>query len=79
VLPRRARVEVRIGKPLDFSRFDGMGGNRFIERAVTDEIMYELMQLSGQQYVDLYAADLKNTGSTPEDMLRRDNTDKPAA
>ena len=62
VLPRRARVEVRIGKPLDFSRFDGMGGNRFIERAVTDEIMYELMQLSGQQYVDLYGAGIKNAG-----------------
>ena len=36
-----------------------MQGNRFIERAVTDEIMYELMQLSGQQYVDIYAASLK--------------------
>ena len=49
----------------------GMGGNRFIERAVTDEIMYDLMQLSGQQYVDLYAADLKNTGNTPRDIPSR--------
>ena len=79
VIPRPARIEVRIGKPLDFSRFDGMGGNRFIERAATDEIMYELMQLSGQQYVDLYAADLKNTGSTPEEILRGNHSDKPAA
>lgn len=37
-----------------------MAGNRFIERAVTDEIMYSLMQLGGQQYVDVYAASLKN-------------------
>ncbi|QKT07600.1 1-acyl-sn-glycerol-3-phosphate acyltransferase [Gordonia sp. X0973] len=70
VLPRPAHIEIRIGKPLDFSRFEGMGGNRFIERAVTDEIMYDLMRLSGQQYVDLYAADLKNNGQTPEDALR---------
>ncbi|WP_019970050.1 1-acyl-sn-glycerol-3-phosphate acyltransferase [Mycobacterium sp. 141] len=56
---RFGRVEVRIGKPMDFSRFDGLAGNRFIERAVIDEVMYELMGLSGQEYVDLYAADVK--------------------
>jgi len=53
------RVEVRFGKPMDFSRFEGLAGNRFIERAVIDEVMYELMRLGGQEYVDLYAADLK--------------------
>jgi 1-acyl-sn-glycerol-3-phosphate acyltransferase len=53
------RVEVRFGKPMDFSRFEVLAGNRFIERAVIDEVMYELMQLSGQEYVDLYAADVK--------------------
>ena len=60
VLPRPTRVKVKIGKPLNFARYEGMQGNRFIERAVTDEIMYELMQLSGQQYVDIYAASLKD-------------------
>ncbi|MFT4086065.1 MAG: lysophospholipid acyltransferase family protein [Gordonia sp. (in: high G+C Gram-positive bacteria)] len=60
VVPRPARVKLRIGKPLDFSRYEGMAGNRFIERAVTDEIMYSLMRLTGQQYVDVYAASLKN-------------------
>lgn len=61
ILPRPTRITVRIGKPLDFSRYEGMAGNRFIERAVTDEIMYALMQLGGQQYVDVYAASLKKT------------------
>ena len=56
---RFGRVEVRFGKPMDFSRFEGLAGNRFIERAVIDEVVYELMQLSGQEYVDLYAADIK--------------------
>jgi 1-acyl-sn-glycerol-3-phosphate acyltransferase len=44
---------------MDFSRFEGLAGNRFIERAVIDEVMYELMRLGGQEYVDLYAADVK--------------------
>ncbi|MCE9516946.1 MAG: 1-acyl-sn-glycerol-3-phosphate acyltransferase, partial [Mycobacterium sp.] len=50
---------VRFGEPMDFSRFDGLAGNRFIERAVIDEVMYELMKLSGQEYVDIYAATIK--------------------
>ena len=56
---RFGRVTVRFGKPMDFSRFEGMAGNRFIERAVIDEVMYELMKLSGQEYVDIYAATVK--------------------
>lgn len=55
-----AKVTVRIGEPIDFSRFEGMGGNRFVERAITDEVMYKLMVLSGQEYVDIYAASLKD-------------------
>ena len=46
---------VIFGKPLDFSRYAGLGGDRFILRSVTDEIMYAIMELSGQEYVDLYA------------------------
>lgn len=57
---RPAKVTIRIGEPIDFSRFEGMGGNRFVERAITDEVMYKLMKLSGQEYVDIYAATLKN-------------------
>src|ERR671911_458480 len=57
---RFGRVQVKFGKPMDFSRFEGLAGNRFIERAVIDEVMYELMRLGGQEYVDLYAADVKN-------------------
>ena len=61
---RSGRVTVRIGKPMDFARFDGLAGNRFIERAVIDEVIYALMQLSGQEYVDIYAASLKE-GAKP--------------
>jgi 1-acyl-sn-glycerol-3-phosphate acyltransferase len=64
---RFGRIEVRFGKPMDFSRFEGLAGNRFIERAVIDEVVYELMQLSGQEYVDLYAADVKESTDGPTD------------
>ena len=57
--PRIRRSGIIVGEPLDFSRFDGMEGDRVILRAVTDEIMYELMKLSGQEYVDTYASTLK--------------------
>lgn len=56
---KRGVVEVRIGKPLDFSRYQGMAGDRFVERSMTDEVMYALMELSGQEYVDVYAAKAK--------------------
>jgi 1-acyl-sn-glycerol-3-phosphate acyltransferase len=59
VVPKVMRVGIRIGKPLDFSRYAGMEGDRFVLRSITDEIMYELMQLSGQEYVDQYATKAK--------------------
>jgi len=59
VVPRLHRIGVVIGQPLDFSRYQGLENDRFVLRSITDEIMYSLMALSGQEYVDLYAADVK--------------------
>ncbi|MFF4890700.1 lysophospholipid acyltransferase family protein [Micromonospora chersina] len=59
IVPNLGRVRIRFGAPLDFSRYAGMSGDRFVERAVTDEIMYELMELSGREYVDMYAQKAK--------------------
>ena len=59
VIPKPIRIGVVIGEPLDFSRYQGMENDRFILRSVTDEIMYALMSLSGQEYVDMYAATAK--------------------
>ena len=50
---------VKFGKPLDFSRYEEMSEDRFILRSVTDEIMYAIMELSGQEYVDMYAPTAK--------------------
>jgi 1-acyl-sn-glycerol-3-phosphate acyltransferase len=60
VLPKvRHRVTIRFGAPLDFSRYYGMESERAVLRAVTDEIMYTILALSGQEYVDAYAAVVK--------------------
>src|SRR3954452_20542012 len=58
-VPKIGRVGIVIGRPLDFSRYDGMQDDRFVLRSITDEIMYELMELSGQEYVDIYASTMK--------------------
>jgi 1-acyl-sn-glycerol-3-phosphate acyltransferase len=55
-MPKVLRIGVVFGRPLDFSRFQGYENDRFVLRAITDEIMYELAGLSGQEYVDQYAS-----------------------
>jgi 1-acyl-sn-glycerol-3-phosphate acyltransferase len=71
VLPKIKRVTVRFGEPLDFSRYAGMENEKAAIRAVTDEIMYAILGLSGQEYVDRYAADVKAELEQPKKFPRR--------
>jgi 1-acyl-sn-glycerol-3-phosphate acyltransferase len=73
-LPKPGSTEIRFGKPLTFDRHYETPADRFVLRSVTDEIMYEIMMLSGQEYVDEYAAKVKDQidrtkkdGHKPED------------
>jgi len=59
VFGKYTRPGVRFGKPLDFSRYQGLEDDRYVLRSITDEIMYEIMELSGREYVDTYAAKAK--------------------
>jgi 1-acyl-sn-glycerol-3-phosphate acyltransferase len=59
-IPRIVRVGVVIGEPLDFSRFAGMEGDRYILRSVTDEIIVALQRLGEQEYDDVYASSVKD-------------------
>jgi 1-acyl-sn-glycerol-3-phosphate acyltransferase len=72
------RPVVRFGAPLDFSRYEGLEDDRFILRSITDEIMYEIMRLSGQEYVDMYAARAKAMDKSPEKDAEKD-ADRSAA
>ncbi|MFJ9330206.1 lysophospholipid acyltransferase family protein [Streptomyces sp. DSS69] len=58
-IPKIKQVAIRFGEPLDFSRYAGMENQKAAIRAVTDEIMSAILELSGQEYVDEYAAKVK--------------------
>ena len=58
-LPNIRRIGMIFGEPLDFSQFREQAEDRTVQRTVTDEIMSSLLRLSGQEYVDEYAAVVK--------------------
>jgi 1-acyl-sn-glycerol-3-phosphate acyltransferase len=71
IMPRGAkfpkfggRVIVTFGEPMDFSRYAGLTEDRFVLRAITDEIMHEIKRLSGQEYVDVYASNARRPAKT---------------
>ncbi|MFD7079422.1 lysophospholipid acyltransferase family protein [Streptomyces sp. NPDC002181] len=70
-IPNIRRVTIRFGKPLEFSRYAGMERERAVLRAVTDEIMYAVLGLSGQEYVDRYAAEVKAEEEEARKKARR--------
>ena len=59
-IPKMHRIGIVIGQPMDFSRYRGMENDRFVLRSITDEILYAIMELSGQEYVDMYATSMKD-------------------
>ncbi|MFF9002785.1 lysophospholipid acyltransferase family protein [Streptomyces achromogenes] len=71
VVPRIRPVTIRFGEPLDFSRYAGMEREKAVLRAVTDEIVYAILTLSGQEYVDEYAAVAKERQAAGERGPRR--------
>ncbi|MDT0170098.1 lysophospholipid acyltransferase family protein [Pseudarthrobacter sp. BRE9] len=58
-LPNIRRIGMIFGEPLDFSQYREQAEDRTVQRKVTDEIMSNLLKLSGQEYVDEYAAVVK--------------------
>jgi 1-acyl-sn-glycerol-3-phosphate acyltransferase len=57
-VPRPARIEVRLGKPLEFAHLAGDPPAR-ARRMIADEVMRAIGELSGQEYVHEYASDVK--------------------
>jgi 1-acyl-sn-glycerol-3-phosphate acyltransferase len=53
-IPRLAKIKIVFGKPLNFCRYEHLESSPTVRRAVTDEIMYAIMELSGLEYVDRY-------------------------
>ena len=57
-LPRPTKIEVRIGKPLEFGHLAGDPPAK-ARRTIADEVMRAIGDLSGQEYVHEYASDVK--------------------
>jgi 1-acyl-sn-glycerol-3-phosphate acyltransferase len=58
VVPRLHQVSMRIGKPLTFEAYEGTAPGK-ARRAITDEVIQAIQDLSAQEYVPVYASDRK--------------------
>jgi 1-acyl-sn-glycerol-3-phosphate acyltransferase len=68
-MPRPFRMmRVRIGRPIDVTRYRDRADDRFVLRQITDEVMFEIRELTGQDYVDTYAT--KKSEDVPSETGR---------
>lgn len=64
----RGNVTVKFGPPMTFEKYSEMDNPRLALRSITDEIMFAIMGLTGQAYVDEYATRGVAAQPTPEDL-----------
>jgi 1-acyl-sn-glycerol-3-phosphate acyltransferase len=56
-LPRPfRRAAVHFGRPIDVGRYLDRADDRLVSRQIIDEVMFEIRELTGQEYVDEYAS-----------------------
>lgn len=55
-VPRLHRIRIRVGEPLTFSDYRDHRPPARARRAITDEVMKAIQDLSGQEYVAMYAS-----------------------
>lgn len=80
-LPNIRRIGMIFGEPLDFSHYRDRAEDREVQRKVADQVMFELQRLSGQEYVDEYAAvvKLRMAGKAVEPAASAEPLASPAA
>lgn len=81
-IPWAKRPVVIIGEPLRFPEYAAAPGNTKVLRWVTDEVLAAIQRLTGQEYVDAYAArvktgDLKDGGADAFVLPRPGGDEKP--
>jgi len=65
-IPRFGRpVTIRFGRPVPVRPAPGAGEDRLACRRLTDELMFEIRELSGYEYVDTYATRSAETAPAP--------------
>ncbi|MGO4455588.1 lysophospholipid acyltransferase family protein [Arthrobacter sp. RAF14] len=78
-VPTIRRIGVIFGEPLDFSHLADRADEYEVQRQVVDAVMERLMRLSGQEYVDKYAATVKAEAAAAAAGIRPDDQDGEAA
>ena len=68
-LPKlRGRCTIRIGRPIKVERYSHRADDHMVLRQITDELMYEIRDLTGQDYRNVYAG--KTADSEPADVAK---------
>jgi len=77
-LPKlRMDCTIRIGRPIKVERYQDRADDRMVLRQITDEVMFEIRELTGQEYRDVYAT--KKAEGIPTETARVAHVDDAAA
>jgi 1-acyl-sn-glycerol-3-phosphate acyltransferase len=76
--PVPGHVQVRFGKPLTFDRYLLGVADQLVLRAITDQVMYEIMMLSGQTYIDEYVTSAKRRRQRSDSQAGQEANDEAA-
>jgi 1-acyl-sn-glycerol-3-phosphate acyltransferase len=70
-LPRvGGRVSITIGKPISPARYAQRSDDHLVLREMTDEVMFEIQSLTGQQYRNVYAGKRQDEHLAAGEMQR---------
>jgi 1-acyl-sn-glycerol-3-phosphate acyltransferase len=70
-LPRvGGRVSITIGKPISPARYAQRSDDHLVLREMTDEVMFEIQSLTGQQYRNVYAGKRQDEHQAAGEMQR---------
>jgi 1-acyl-sn-glycerol-3-phosphate acyltransferase len=61
-------VEIRFGRPIRAEKYLGRAEEHLVYRQIIDEVMFEIRELSGQEYVDTYAT--KKADGLPTEVAK---------
>ena len=56
---------IKIGRPINVARYQGRGDDHLLLRRITDELMFEIRELTGQEYRNVYAGKTAESEPVP--------------
>ncbi len=71
----RKKAQIKIGRPIRPERYLNRGSEHLAWRSMIDEVMFEIRELSGQQYVNRYHGDVSEIEPTVTARVAHITTD----